>query len=71
MLLDFFLKKLDTMHISFLPPNFHIVADAVLLFCCLHLCIQLLSLVLYMDFKPREAELSFWLYSTQHNELSA
>lgn len=40
------------------------------LFPCLHLCIQFLSLVLYIDFKHCEAKLSLWLCSTQHNEPS-
>lgn len=46
MLLDFFHQKIGIRHFSFLPPNFHLVADTVLLFPCLHLCIRFLSLVL-------------------------
>lgn len=51
------------MHVSFLPPNFHVVL--ILIYLCLHLCIPLLSLVLSVGFKPSKAELSFCLWSTQ------
>lgn len=48
-------------HLPFLPSHCLTVLDPSLLPSCLHCCIQLLPLVLYVDFKPYEAELSFWL----------
>lgn len=52
----------SAMHLPFLPSHYLIVLDTALLLPCLHHCIiQLLSLVLYVDFKPCEAELSSWL----------
>lgn len=49
MLLDFLNQSLDIRHFLFPPPNFHLVADTVLLFPCLHLCIRFLSFILLWD----------------------